>query len=167
VFNFLTEVSFSDLLHLNKDHGRDFFGGKSLNTNSGHLNTDVRLSTLGNDVVREPLEISLDFFIIKLATDKTLDDIDGSLHVVGSLILGRLSNKSLLVGESDVRGGDSVTELILDDLNTSVLENTDTRVGSSEIDTNDGAIDFVFLVFLFFLLSIDCNSANKSSKEER
>ena len=118
MLDFLTEVSFSDLLHLNKDHGRDFFGGKSLKTNSGHLNVDVRLSTLGNDVVREPLEISLDFLIIELAADKTLDDIDGSLHVVGGLILGSLSNESLLIGESDVRGGDSVTELIGIDLGT-------------------------------------------------
>jgi len=131
------------------------------------LDIDVRLSTLGNDVVGEPFEITLNFLIVELATNKSLDDVNGSFGVVRGLVLGRLSNETLLISEGNVRGSDSVSELILDDLNTSVLENTDTRVGSSEIDTNDGAIDFVFLVFLFFLLSIDCNSANKSSKEER
>jgi hypothetical protein len=55
VLNFLTKVSLSNGLHLNEDHGRDFFRGESLLANSGHLNVDIRLSRLGNDFVREPL----------------------------------------------------------------------------------------------------------------
>jgi len=55
VMNFLTKVSLSNLLHLHEDHGRDFFRRESLLANSGHLNADVRLSLLGNNIVREPL----------------------------------------------------------------------------------------------------------------
>jgi hypothetical protein len=163
VFNFLTEVSLSDFLHLDKDHGRDLFGREGLHANSGHLDVNVRLSTLGNNLVGEPLEISLDFLIVKLTSNKSLNDIDGSLDVVRGLVLGSFSNKTLLISEGDVRGSDSVSELILDDLNSSVLENTNARVSSSEIDTNDGAIDFV--IFLL-IVGLDCGGADKGGNEE-
>jgi len=163
VFNFLTEVSLSDFLHLDKDHGRDLFGREGLHADSGHLDVNVRLSTLGNNGVREPFEISLDFLIVKLTSNKSLNDIDGSIDVLRGLVLGSFSDKTLFISEGDVRGGDSVSELILDDLNSSVLENTDTRVSSSEIDTNDGAIDFVLF---FIIVGLDCGGADKGGNEE-
>lgn len=131
MLDLLTKVVFGDFLHLGKNHSGDFLRGELLYSNAWHLNAHVWLSTLGDDVVWKPLDVTLDFLIVEFATDEALNDVNRSLRVVRCLVFSGLTNEALLVGERDERGCDSVTELIRDDLDTSILEYTDARVGSS------------------------------------
>lgn len=68
--NLLAEVGLSDLLHLAKDHGRDFFGGKLL-LGTVDLNLDDRLAILLDDLVGEVLHVGLNVLVRELATDET------------------------------------------------------------------------------------------------
>jgi len=55
------------------------------------------------------LDVLLDVTLRELSTNKTLDVEDGPEGVRGGLVLGRVSNQALLIGEGDVRGGDTVS----------------------------------------------------------
>ncbi|KAF1755604.1 hypothetical protein GCK72_012054 [Caenorhabditis remanei] len=61
---------------------------------------------------------------------------DGVVWVHGDLILGGISNQTLGVGESDVRWSGSVSLVVGNDLDLSVLEDSNAGVGGSEIDSN-------------------------------
>ena len=93
------------------------------------------------------------------------------MGVAGVLVLCGVSDKSLLVGEGDPGGGDSVTLVVDHDLNLSVLHNADTRVGGTQIDTNDGTGDTRGLVVLErgLVLSAGCprhhQTADKDEEE--
>ena len=76
VFHFLTKVVLSSLLHLRQNHGRDFFGGECFQASSGHLNRNVRLASFGDDIIGEPFEVPLDFFVVKFTANKALSDIN-------------------------------------------------------------------------------------------
>lgn len=70
VSDLLAEIGLSDLLHLAKNHGRDFFGGELL-VLAVDLDLDIGLSILGNNLVGEVLDVRLDILLAELATDKT------------------------------------------------------------------------------------------------
>jgi hypothetical protein len=90
------------------------------------LSFNVGLSTLVDYIIREPFEISLDFLVLEVSSDESLDDVDSSLRINRSLILGGFSNKSLLVSECYIGGSNSISELVGDDFNSSIFENTNT-----------------------------------------
>ena len=74
----------------------------------------------------EVLKIRLNLCICKLATNKTLG-IEYSVPWVHSdLILCSITDETLRVGESDIRGSCAVTLVVGDDFNTIVLPYTDT-----------------------------------------
>lgn len=70
VGNLLAEVGLSNLLHLAKNHGRDFFGSELL-VGTVDLNLDNGLAILGDNLVREVLHVSLYILVRELAADKT------------------------------------------------------------------------------------------------
>ena len=70
VGDLLAEVGLGDLLHLAKDHGRDFFGGELLIC-AVDLNLDNGLALLLDNLVREMLDVGLDILVVVCATDET------------------------------------------------------------------------------------------------
>jgi hypothetical protein len=55
------------------------------------------------------LDIGLDVLLRELAADQTLDVKDGPERVCRGLVLGGVTDESLIVGEGDIRGGDTVS----------------------------------------------------------
>ena len=77
---------------------------------------------------RIKLDIILNRFIRPFSTNQPLGVKDSVLGIAGQLILGRISDQSLAFsGESHVAGGDTVALVISNDLNTSILENSNTE----------------------------------------
>ena len=59
-----------------------------------------------------------------------------------------VSDKPLLIVPSDVRRSDTVTLVVDENLDLSALHDTDTRVGGSKINTDNGAGDGFFAALL-------------------
>ena len=108
VLNGGTKVTFSNFLHLDQDHGRDFFRSESLGLTLV-LNLDHRKSSLVDNLEGPVLHISLNFAISETTTNKTLGIENGVEGVHGNLVLGSITNQTLAIGESDVRRGGAVT----------------------------------------------------------
>jgi len=72
----------------------------------------------------------------------SLDIKDGVSWVHRSLVLGRLTDQTLLVGEGDERWGCEATLLVGNDLDGSTLVDSYAGVGGSEIDADGTIVDF-------------------------
>ena len=97
------------------------------------LDADVRLSGLVENGEREVLDIGLDLGVVELATDETLRVKDGVVGVHRDLVLGGISDQTLVVGEGDIRRGGSVTLVVGNDFNTVVLPDTDATEGTDQV----------------------------------
>lgn len=73
----------------------------------------------------------------KSQAEHLLDVKDGVRGVRGVLVLRGVTDQTLLIRECHVRGSDTVSLVVDEDLNLSVLHHTNTAVSSSQIDTND------------------------------
>ena len=60
-------------------------------------------------LVREVLDVGLDVLLRELSANETLDIVDGVEGVGGGLVLGGVSDKALVLGEGDIRGGNTVS----------------------------------------------------------
>jgi hypothetical protein len=60
-------------------------------------------------LVGEVLDIGLDILLRELAADEALDVEDGPEGVRSGLVLGGVSNKTLVVGEGHIRGSNTVS----------------------------------------------------------
>jgi hypothetical protein len=138
------------------------------------LDLDDGLSSLVNDLVRPVLHVRLNVLIRELSSDKSLGVEDGVVRVHSDLVLGGITDETLSVVESDVRRGGSVSLVVGDDFNSGnveryrqsprfdttdqadrnlpvLSEDSDTRVGGSEIDTDSSShFDVVFVSGLRF-----------------
>ena len=76
----------------------------------------------------------------------------GVVGVGSHLVFGGVSDQALGISECHIGWGDSVTLIIGDDFNFSVLMHADTGIGGAQIDTND---------FAHFFLT-DCGNFNKT-----
>lgn len=70
------------------------------------------------------LDVLLDVLIRELAADETLDVEDGSVGVGRSLVLGGVTNKSFLIGEGDIRRGNTVSLVVDENLDLALLHHT-------------------------------------------
>ena len=88
-------------------------------------NADVGLAALVEDSEGEVLDVGLHLSIGELATDEALRVEDGVMGVHRDLVLGRITDQTLGVGEGDIGRGGAVSLVVGDDLNTVVLPDTD------------------------------------------
>ncbi|PKS06781.1 hypothetical protein jhhlp_006855 [Lomentospora prolificans] len=96
-----TEVALGSLSHLGEDHSGNLLGSELLGL-ALELDLDDRLATLVVlDSEGEVLHVSLDLGVVELASNKTLGIEDCVLGVHSDLVLGRVSDETLSVGESD------------------------------------------------------------------
>ena len=136
----LANEGLRDLPHLDEDHGRDLLRGEGLLL-SLVLDLEGGLGGSTIDDLEGPvLHVRLDSSLIKTTTDQTLGVEDGVIGVHGDLILGGITNQTLRVGESDIRGGGTVTLVVGNDLNAIVLPVPNARVGGTQINTNDRSL---------------------------
>jgi hypothetical protein len=120
VGDLLAKVSLGSLLHLGEDHGGNLLGGELL---LGALGLDRDHGLVGAvDKVEGPvLAVLLDVTVLELAADETLGVEDGVLGVLGGLVLGGISDETLVLSECDPRGGDTVSLVVGDDFNLAAL----------------------------------------------
>jgi len=135
VLNLLTQVVLGGLLHLLQNHGGHFLRGEHLLL-AVDQNLNVRLGVLLDDLEGQQFLILRDGLVRVLATDKTLDIEQGLGRVDGGLILGGLTNQTLILTEGDVGRSDTVTLIVRDDFDAAVLHDTNAGVGGTKIDTD-------------------------------
>jgi hypothetical protein len=73
---------------------------------------------------------------------------DGVVGVHGDLVLGGIADEPLRVREGDVARRGAITLVIGDNLDLSMLENTDARVRSTQVNTNCGCLGHFLLLCL-------------------
>lgn len=82
---------------------------------------------------------SLDLRVVELATNEALCVEDSVGRVHGDLVLCRVTDETLGVGEGNERGRRPVTLVVGDDFNAIITEDTHAGVCGSEIDTDSGS----------------------------
>ena len=87
-------------------------------------NDDGLVALAGLNLEGPVLHVVLDGLLRELSTDESLGVEDGVLGVSGNLILSRVTNESLLLGEGDIRWGGVVTLVVGDDFDLVVLPHT-------------------------------------------
>ena len=123
---------------LHEDHGRNLLGREGLGL-AEVLNLDDGIAALVNDLEGPGLSILLHDLLVESATNQTpkccqnsgptfafagffsLDIEDGVLRVHSSLVLGGLTDQTLLSAEGDERGCREVTLLVGNDLDVGAL----------------------------------------------
>merc|ERR1719312_1200809 len=81
------------------------------------------------------LHVALHGGLVELATDQSLGVENCVRGVDSDLVLGRVSDQTLCVGERHVGRGGAITLVVGNNLHLSMLEHTNTRVGGTEIDS--------------------------------
>ena len=143
VLDFLSEKGFGRGLHLLEDHGGDLFGGK-VDCLAVLVNLDHGLVLVRDNGVRHELLVGLDRLVGVLASNQPLDVKDGVGGVDGSLVLGGITHQTLTrVNKGNVGGGNAVTLVVGNNLDTAILEDSDTGVGCSKINSNNCAHGFL------------------------
>jgi hypothetical protein len=120
----LAEVRLSDFLHLDEDHGGDFFSLEFLLFSLVLDDEHGLISSTGLELDGPEFGISLDILVLELSADESLGIEDSVGGVSSDLGLGGISNESLVFGEGNVRGGGVETLIVSDDLNLIILPDT-------------------------------------------
>ena len=118
------------------------------------------LAALVGELERPMLSVLLDILIIVISTNHSLGVKDSVGRVGSSLILCCVSDQSFVFSECDPRWGNSISLIIGDDLDFSTSLNTeycqlgpegtenrslrDTRIGSTQINTDNSSIILLF-----------------------
>jgi len=132
----LAEVSLSNLLHLDEDHGGDLLSLEFLLL-ALEVDDDHRLlSGAGLDLERPESNVALDGRVREFPADETFGVKDGVGGVTSSLVLGGIANETLLLGEGNVGGGSVDTLVVGNDFDFIVLPDADAGVGCSKINTD-------------------------------
>ena len=68
--------------------------------------------------------------------NQTLHVVDGSSRVAGDLVFRGITDKTLVLGESDKRRSYAVSLVVCDDFHIAVLVITNTRIRCAQVDAN-------------------------------
>ena len=142
----LTEISLSNFLHLGEDHGGDLLSLELLLFTLEVDNDHGLLLGAGLDLEGPKSDIRLDSLVRELATDESLGIEDGVLGVSGGLVLGRVTDETLLLSEGNVGWGGVDTLIVGNDLDLVVLPHSNAGVSGSQINS-DGTSHCVNVVF--------------------
>ena len=86
------------------------------------------LVVLVDDGEWEEFDVRLDRWLIPATTDQTLNIKHGVLRIAGQLILGGISDQTIsLTSESNIGGSDTVTLVVSNDLNATILVDSNTK----------------------------------------
>lgn len=130
----LSEVGISGFLHLHEDEGSDLGWGVLL---SSGFNPGIS-AWVSDNLIGESLKILLDHGVIESSSDKSLGSVDGVFWVGDGLSLGWGSDDSLFISsEGDNGWSSSLTFGIFENLGSGTFHDGNTRVGGSQIDTDD------------------------------
>ena len=128
--NRLAQISFSALLELLQNHGRDFGRGVLL-----ALRHDGHVVALLDHLVGDHLHFVVHFVVT--APHEALDGEDRVLRIGDGLALGHLAYEPLTaLREADNRGGRARTLFIWNDFGLTALEDGNARVGGAEVDSD-------------------------------
>jgi len=142
LLNLLADLDLGNLLHLEEDHGGDLLGGEGLGL-AEVLDLDLGVAAVVDNLEGPGLDVLLDGGVIEAATDETLDIEDGVDGVHSSLVLGSLTDQTLLVGERNERRGGERTLLVGNDLDIGTLVRGNARVGGSQVNANGTIVNLV------------------------
>uniref|UniRef100_A0A7N0UQF0 Uncharacterized protein n=1 Tax=Kalanchoe fedtschenkoi TaxID=63787 RepID=A0A7N0UQF0_KALFE len=142
VFDRLAEVGFSDLPHLRQHHRAYLLGGEHLLL-ALVLHHDHRLvARPGNNLERPVLHVALHRGVGELPPDQPLRVEHGVVRVHGDLVLRRVADQTLRVGEGHVGGRGAVALVVGDDLHPVVLPHAHAAVRRAEIDPDSLSFSF-------------------------
>ena len=91
---------------------------------------------LMNYLERPMFHVALDSSIIKAPSNQPFSIKNGVDRIHSHLIFGCISNQPLSIIESNIRGSGSVSLIIGNDFNFTMLKNSNTGVGGTQIYTN-------------------------------
>jgi hypothetical protein len=97
-------------------------------------------------MARTVLHVGLDDRVGKATADEALGVEDRVGRVHRRLVLGRIADHALGIGERDVRRGRAVALVVGDDLDAVVLPDADARVGRAEIDADRRALHLLIVL---------------------
>eukprot|EP00126_Sphaerothecum_destruens_P015374 Sdes_comp9353_c0_seq1m827 len=119
------QICFSDFFHFSKHHGTDFFRGKQFFT-SLNIDGNMRLAIFVHKLEGKEFHIFLYSIVIEATSNQSLD-IENSLSGIGSqLILGSISNQTLVIGKGNIGGSNTVSLVVGNNFNSSVFIDTHT-----------------------------------------
>mmetsp|Transcript_79271 Transcript_79271/g.173885 ORF Transcript_79271/g.173885 Transcript_79271/m.173885 type:complete len:155 (+) Transcript_79271:1770-2234(+) len=145
MLHFLAEVVLCRLLHLGQDHGGHLLWGHLLGL-SLNLHTDLRLAVLVDDVEGQELDVLLHCGVLEASADQALHVEEGLGGVDRRLVLGGLTDETLVLGEGDIGGSNSVSLVVGNDLYPAILVDADTGVRGSQVDSDHWAIDLLLII---------------------
>ena len=132
--HFFAEVVFGGFLHLAQNFSADLRRGQLV---AAHFHPGVAVVGFGNGVGHQ-VDVFLNFFFRKLATDQTLDRVQGVAWVGDRLALGRCADQDFAVFliRNDRRGGARAFG-VLDHFGRVAFHDGHARVGGAQVNTDD------------------------------
>lgn len=113
-------------LHFTQDHSTDFFSRKSFLL-SFHIYSDMGFLVLFDHFEWKVLQVALNWFVVPCSADQSFGVKNSVLWIRCQLIFRSIADQSLAFrSESHVRRSDSVSLLVCDDFNSTVLKYTNT-----------------------------------------
>merc|ERR1719158_1633721 len=146
----LAEECLSDLLHFGEDHGGNLLSLELLGLSLVLDNDHWLVVPSSLDLEWPELDVTLDGLVRVLSANESLGIKDSVEWVSGGLVLGSVSDQSLVLSEGDVRWRGVQSLIVGDDLDLIVEPHSDAGVGGSKIDSDCGVCSHCRFVFECF-----------------